>query len=128
MSKTLLLCSTLLLTYAIEAQPDLENAAKVDRNVNYGMYSGLALLMDVYYPEEQWLCHCTDLWKRLDETPRIRRPDPQPSGPRQVGRRAHAGSRIHRIRPQSPGNTAIYLPSPSRRCSAGRKVHSVPCE
>lgn len=52
MSKTLLLCSTLLLTYAIEAQPDLENAAKVDRNVNYGMYSGLALLMDVYYPEE----------------------------------------------------------------------------
>lgn len=25
--------------------------AKVDRNVVYGMYSGLALLMDVYYPE-----------------------------------------------------------------------------
>lgn len=32
------------------AQPDL-NAASVDRNVVYGMYSGLALLMDVYYPE-----------------------------------------------------------------------------
>lgn len=32
------------------AQPDLK-AAKVDRNVVYGMYSGLALLLDVYYPE-----------------------------------------------------------------------------
>jgi acetyl esterase/lipase len=32
------------------AQPDL-HAAKVDRNVVYGMYSGLALLMDVYYPQ-----------------------------------------------------------------------------
>lgn len=34
----------------LSAQPQL-NAAKVDRNVVYGMYSGLALLMDVYYPE-----------------------------------------------------------------------------
>ena len=25
--------------------------AKVERNVVFGMYSGLALLMDVYYPE-----------------------------------------------------------------------------
>lgn len=32
------------------AQPEL-NAAKVDRNVVFGMYSGLALLMDIYYPE-----------------------------------------------------------------------------
>lgn len=31
------------------AQPDLP-AIKVDRNVVYGMYSGLALLLDVYYP------------------------------------------------------------------------------
>ncbi len=36
--------------YATMAQPDLP-AAKVDRNVVYGMYSGLALLLDVYYPE-----------------------------------------------------------------------------
>ena len=34
----------------LSAQPDL-NAAKVDRNVVFGMYSGLALLMDVYYPQ-----------------------------------------------------------------------------
>ena len=34
----------------LSAQPEL-NAAKVDRNVVFGMYSGLALLMDVYYPE-----------------------------------------------------------------------------
>lgn len=32
------------------AQPEL-GQAKVERNVVYGMYSGLALLMDVYYPE-----------------------------------------------------------------------------
>ena len=32
------------------AQPNLP-AKSVDRNVVYGMYSGLALLMDVYYPE-----------------------------------------------------------------------------
>lgn len=37
-------------TLKISAQPEL-NAAKVDRNVVFGMYSGLALLMDVYYPE-----------------------------------------------------------------------------
>ena len=33
------------------AQPNLP-ADKVDRNVVYGMYSGLALLMDVYYPKQ----------------------------------------------------------------------------
>jgi acetyl esterase/lipase len=33
----------------LAAQPEL-NAAKVDRNVVFGMYSDLALLMDVYYP------------------------------------------------------------------------------
>ena len=37
-------------TLKLSAQPEL-NAAKVDRNVVFGMYSGLALLMDVYYPE-----------------------------------------------------------------------------
>ena len=41
-----------LLTGSLAAQPELENAARVNRNVIYGMYSGLALLMDVYYPEE----------------------------------------------------------------------------
>ncbi|MGB5358956.1 MAG: alpha/beta hydrolase [Eudoraea sp.] len=35
----------------LSAQPEL-NAAKVDRNVVFGMYSGLALLMDVYYPND----------------------------------------------------------------------------
>ena len=35
----------------VTAQPDL-GAYKVDRNVVYGMYSGLALLLDVYYPEK----------------------------------------------------------------------------
>lgn len=38
------------LCHITQAQPDLP-AAKVDRNVVYGMYSGLALLMDIYYPE-----------------------------------------------------------------------------
>ncbi len=32
------------------AQPELP-AKRVDRNTVYGMYSGLALLMDIYYPE-----------------------------------------------------------------------------
>ena len=36
--------------FRLPAQSDL-NAAKVDRNVVFGMYSGLALLMDVYYPK-----------------------------------------------------------------------------
>ena len=40
----------ILFVFRLEAQPEL-NAAKVDRNVVFGMYSGLALLMDVYYPE-----------------------------------------------------------------------------
>jgi hypothetical protein len=30
----------------------LEAETRVERNVVYGMYSGLALLMDVYYPED----------------------------------------------------------------------------
>ena len=41
----------ILSTLRLSAQPEL-NAAKVDRNVVFGMYSGLALLMDVYYPED----------------------------------------------------------------------------
>ncbi len=40
----------LLSQISTTAQPELENAAAVDRNVIYGMYSGLALVMDVYYP------------------------------------------------------------------------------
>ncbi len=36
---------------AAPAQPNLP-ADKVDRNVVFGMYSGLALLMDVYYPKQ----------------------------------------------------------------------------
>jgi acetyl esterase/lipase len=35
----------------VTAQPDL-NPKKVDRNVVFGMYSGLALVMDVYYPKK----------------------------------------------------------------------------
>jgi len=35
----------------LQAQPELPAAKQVDRNVVYGMYSGLALLMDVYYPK-----------------------------------------------------------------------------
>lgn len=45
---TLIALSTCL--YSAVSQPDL-NAAKVERNVVFGMYSGLALLMDIYYPE-----------------------------------------------------------------------------
>ena len=41
---------TCLSPLKLSAQPEL-NAAKVDRNVVFGMYSGLALLMDIYYPE-----------------------------------------------------------------------------
>ena len=54
MLKFLILNSLLLIScmspLRLSAQPEL-NAAKVDRNVVFGMYSGLALLMDVYYPE-----------------------------------------------------------------------------
>ena len=54
MQKLLILCLIVLMTnlpaLRLSAQPDL-NAAKVDRNVVFGMYSGLALVMDVYYPE-----------------------------------------------------------------------------
>ena len=54
MQKLLILYLIVLMTclspLKLSAQPKL-NAAKVDRNVVFGMYSGLALLMDVYYPE-----------------------------------------------------------------------------
>ncbi len=40
----------ILSSFRLVAQPEL-NAARVDRNVVFGMYSGLALLMDIYYPE-----------------------------------------------------------------------------
>ncbi|MDH5602345.1 MAG: alpha/beta hydrolase [Cyclobacteriaceae bacterium] len=40
-----------LLSIKMTAQPDL-SAARTERNVVFGMYSGLALLMDVYYPEK----------------------------------------------------------------------------
>ena len=54
MQKLLILNFIVLMTcmspLKLSAQPKL-NAAKVDRNVVFGMYSGLALLMDIYYPE-----------------------------------------------------------------------------
>ena len=52
MKKLLLLLSLILVFLAplkLLAQPKLDTAS-VDRNVVYGMYSGLALIMDVYYP------------------------------------------------------------------------------
>ena len=46
-----ILCSLIvMICLTARAQPEL-GQAKVDRNVVYGMYSGLALLMDVYYPQ-----------------------------------------------------------------------------
>ena len=55
MQKLLILHSIVLIislsALRLSAQPELY-AAKVDRNVIFGMYSGLALLMDVYYPEK----------------------------------------------------------------------------
>jgi acetyl esterase/lipase len=45
-----ILVLTMLSPIRLAAQPEL-NTVKVDRNVVFGMYSGLALLMDVYYPE-----------------------------------------------------------------------------
>lgn len=47
---TIPVLSFFLSTSKLYAQPDL-NAARIDRNVVYGMYSGLAMLLDVYYPE-----------------------------------------------------------------------------
>ncbi|MBX2817160.1 MAG: alpha/beta hydrolase [Saprospiraceae bacterium] len=49
--KGLFVCFFCASSIALFAQPELRQA-KVDRNVVYGMYSGLALLMDVYYPEQ----------------------------------------------------------------------------
>ena len=52
MKKLLLLFTLFLLCLTPQrllAEPELD-AARVDRNVVYGMYSGLALIMDVYYP------------------------------------------------------------------------------
>ncbi|MEM7368361.1 MAG: alpha/beta hydrolase [Bacteroidota bacterium] len=45
-----LLLPLLLIPISTLAQVDMP-ASKIERNVVYGMYSGLALLMDVYYPE-----------------------------------------------------------------------------
>ena len=40
--------------------------ARVDRNVVYGMYSGLALLMDVYRPAQpNGYCDCRDPRQRV---------------------------------------------------------------
>ena len=54
MQRIIILYLFLLLSFQsvsqLYAQPDL-NAARVERNVVYGMFSGLALLLDVYYPE-----------------------------------------------------------------------------
>jgi acetyl esterase/lipase len=47
---TLLFAYVSLHFFELKAQPDL-NTQKVDRNVVFGMYSGLALVMDIYYPE-----------------------------------------------------------------------------
>lgn len=43
--------SLLLWSASLFAQPKLLTS-KVERNIVYGMYSGLALMMDVYYPKE----------------------------------------------------------------------------
>jgi len=45
----------LILTNKADADnsPKVSNAAKVERHVVYGNYSGIALLMDIYYPEKQ---------------------------------------------------------------------------
>ena len=49
MKKSFFFLVTFIANYFF-AQPEI-GGKKVDRNVIYGMYSGLALLMDVHYPE-----------------------------------------------------------------------------
>jgi hypothetical protein len=46
---TLLVCGSMVASF-VAAQPVVAAEARVERNVVYGMYSGLALLMDVYHP------------------------------------------------------------------------------
>ena len=45
----------LLLANKVDADisPKVSNAGKVERHVVYGNYSGMALMMDIYYPEKQ---------------------------------------------------------------------------
>jgi hypothetical protein len=43
--------SSLLLLVAI-SQASAQEQAHIERNVIYGMYSGLSLLMDIQYPEK----------------------------------------------------------------------------
>ena len=45
-----LLLPLLLFPLSLLSQPELPEAVRVERNVVFGMYSGLALLMDVYHP------------------------------------------------------------------------------
>lgn len=50
-TRLILLFSVSISIFQLNAQPEIPAAVKVDRNVVFGMYSGLALLMDVYYPK-----------------------------------------------------------------------------
>jgi acetyl esterase/lipase len=50
--KTVAIAVTLIITATVGVGDLFAQAPRIDRNVIYGMYSGLALLLDVYYPDK----------------------------------------------------------------------------
>lgn len=87
---------------------------RLERNVIYGMYSGLALLMDVYVPEvpkgRGIIFASGSGWNAplgLDQ--REGRP---------VRRSAGRGG-VHRLRDQPPSDTPLPLPRGGGGCEAG---------
>jgi acetyl esterase/lipase len=50
--KTVAIAVALVITATVGVGDVFAQAPRIDRNVIYGMYSGLALLLDVYYPDK----------------------------------------------------------------------------
>lgn len=106
----------------------LPSSARVEKNQVYGMYSGLALLMDIHYPAKPngygivfiagsgWHAPMSyDAWqlKELSQTTLIYQA---------IGR-----SRLYHIPNQPSSRPSVSLSRCRRRCAASCPVHSPSC-
>ena len=104
----------------------LVQGARVEPNVVYGMYSGLALVLDVHRPATPngygvifisgsgWQAPTT-----YDATPAQAEPDPD-LGP------GAAEGRLHGLRPEPPRGAALPLPGRGRRRAARHPLRPAP--
>jgi hypothetical protein len=121
-----LVCGSMVASF-VAGQPAVAAEARVERNVVYGMYSGLALLMDVYHPASRNGIHRLYTRQRMAFPSGLQCDAAQERADRRTCDKAPGRGRLHCICNQPPAGSPLPLSFSDRRRTAGCQVCSTQC-